>query len=49
MLAGRLPNERDNLVRWLREPQALKPGSAMPDLGVTERDARDIAAYLLRR
>jgi mono/diheme cytochrome c family protein len=48
MLAGRLPNDRDTLVRWLRDPQALKPGSAMPDLGVTERDARDIAAYLLR-
>jgi mono/diheme cytochrome c family protein len=49
MLAGRLPNGPENLERWLRGPQAVKPGSAMPDLGVTERDARDIAAYLLRR
>lgn len=46
LLAGRLPNTPENLRRWLREPQAIKPGSAMPDLGVGERDARDIAAYL---
>lgn len=35
-----------NMVRWLRHPQAVNPRSAMPDLGVTERDAHDIAAYL---
>jgi mono/diheme cytochrome c family protein len=46
MIAGRLPNTFDNMVRWLREPQAVDPLTAMPPLGVTERDARDIAAYL---
>lgn len=46
ILAGFLPNTPDNLVRWIREPQKLKPGTAMPDLGVAERDARDMAAYL---
>lgn len=46
LIAGRLHNTRDNLARWLVEPQAVKPGSAMPDLGLHERDARDIAAYL---
>ena len=45
-IAGVLPNTSDNLVRWLREPQRVKPGSAMPDLGVTERDARDMATFL---
>lgn len=45
-IAGVLPNTPENLVRWLRHPQAVNPRSAMPDLGVTERDARDIAAYL---
>ncbi|WP_137787801.1 c-type cytochrome [Sphingomonas sp. 3P27F8] len=51
LLAGKLPNTPDNLVRWIREPQAISPGTGMPDTGVTERDARDIAAYLytLRR
>jgi mono/diheme cytochrome c family protein len=46
MIAGILPNNPGNLERWLREPQVVSPESAMPDLGVTERDARDIAAYL---
>jgi cytochrome c2 len=46
LIAGMLPNTPENLVRWLREPQKLNPRTAMPDLGVTERDARDIAAYL---
>jgi len=46
-VAGYLPNTPANLVRWLRAPQQIKPHSAMPDLGVTEQDAIDIAAYLL--
>jgi mono/diheme cytochrome c family protein len=45
-IAGVLPNTPENMVRWIRHPQAVNPKSAMPDLGVTERDARDIAAYL---
>ena len=45
-IAGVLPNTPGNLVRWVREPQAVKPGTAMPDLGVSERDARDMAAFL---
>ncbi len=45
-LAGVLPNTPDNMLRWLRSPQSVDAGSAMPDLGVSERDARDIAAYL---
>ena len=45
-IAGVLPNTPENMVRWLRHPQAVSPNSAMPDLGVSERDARDIAAYL---
>jgi mono/diheme cytochrome c family protein len=46
-VAGLLPNTQENLVRFLREPQGVHPASAMPDLDVSERDARDIAAYLL--
>ena len=45
-IAGVLPNTPQNMVRWLRHPQAVNPHSAMPDLGVTERDAGDMAAYL---
>lgn len=45
-IAGVLPNTPANMVRWLRDPQRYDPNSAMPDLGVNERDARDMAAYL---
>jgi mono/diheme cytochrome c family protein len=45
-IAGVLPNTPENMVRWLRQPQAVNPKSAMPDLGVSEGDARDIAAFL---
>jgi len=46
-IAGQVPNLPPHLVRWLQDPQALVPGTGMPDLGVTEADARDMAAYLL--
>jgi len=45
-LAGHFPNVPQEMIEWIRWPQRLKPGSAMPDLGVGDRDARDIAAYL---
>jgi mono/diheme cytochrome c family protein len=46
LIAGTLPNTPDNLALWLRETQRVKPMTAMPQLGVGEQDARDIAAYL---
>jgi cytochrome c1 len=48
MLGGVLPNTPENMVRWIRAPQQHSPLTAMPDLGVTERDAVDIAAYLAK-
>ena len=48
-LAGRLANTPEAMIEWLRAPQRHAPGSAMPDLGVTERDARDMAAFLATR
>jgi len=47
-IAGQLPNTHENLVGWIRHPQAVSPGTAMPDLGVGERDACDMAAFLER-
>ncbi|WP_414474518.1 c-type cytochrome [Microvirga sp. M2] len=44
--AGVLLNTPANMITWLRNPQEVKPLSAIPNLGVSERDARDIAAYL---
>jgi cytochrome c2 len=46
MLGGVLPNSPENLARWIRTPQAFAPLSAMPNLGLSEADARDIAAFL---
>lgn len=45
-IAGVLTNSPENMVRWLRNPKEVDSLSAMPDLGVTEKDARDMAAYL---
>ena len=45
-IAGRLANTPSNLITWIRNPQGVDPGNVMPDLGVSPRDARDIAAYL---
>jgi len=45
-LAGTLSNNRPNLQLWIQHPQQLHPGSAMPELGVTPADAKDIAQYL---
>lgn len=46
LLAGSLPNTPENLIRWIRDPQSIQPGTAMPQMGVTEQDGQDIAAYL---
>ncbi|MEO7986221.1 MAG: c-type cytochrome [Gemmatimonadales bacterium] len=45
-IAGQVTNNADFLVRWITVPQAIEPGTAMPNLGVTDGQARSIAAYL---
>ncbi|MGP0174193.1 c-type cytochrome [Pseudomonas sp. NCHU5208] len=45
-LAGLLPNDEAHMVRWLQSPQAVDPRSAMPDVGLSTAEARDIAAFL---
>lgn len=45
-LAGRLPNTPENMARWIAHPQQVEPGTAMPEMGVTPADSRDIVAYL---
>ncbi len=46
LIAGSLPNTEEALVQWIRNPHRVDPESAMPALGVSEADARDMAAYL---
>ena len=45
-IAGELPNTPENLVRWVRAPEAVEPATAMPTVGLSEQQARDVAAYL---
>jgi cytochrome c len=45
-IAGRIPNLPDPLAQWLVNPPAMKPGTMMPDLGISQKDARHMAAYL---
>jgi cytochrome c len=45
-IAGRVPNTPDNLVLWISNPPAIDPQTAMPQLGLSDQQARDVAAYL---
>ena len=45
-IGGVLPNTRENMVRWLMDPRAIDPRSAMPALGMTQQEAHDIAAFM---
>jgi len=46
IIAGRVPNTVPNAIRWVRAPQQVEPGTAMPDLGLSAQQARDVVAYL---
>lgn len=45
-IAGVATNAPDNLVQWIVTPQAFSPRTAMPATGISEAEARDVAAYL---
>jgi cytochrome c len=49
IIGGHLSNTPDNMQRWIRDPQHVAPGTAMPDLKVGGQDARDITAFLYTR
>ena len=49
IVAGRLANTPGNMEKWIRDPQRISPGTAMPDLNVGAGDARDITAFLYAR
>jgi cytochrome c2 len=48
-VGGVLTNTPENLVRWIQNPPAVDPKTAMPNVGVTYNDAVDIAGYLYSR
>ena len=46
VIAGKFANNRTTLVRWIMHPQAMMPGVAMPEMGLTQAEATTIADYL---
>lgn len=45
-LAGVQLNTPENLARWLKDPPAVDPKTAMPNVEATDDEVRDISAYL---
>ena len=45
-IAGSIPNQPENMVRFLQNPPAVKPGTLMPALGISEEEARHMAAFM---
>jgi cytochrome c2 len=45
-VGGAVENTPDNLVRWIVNPKAFSARTAMPVTGISESQARNIAAYL---
>jgi cytochrome c len=46
LVAGAARNRPENVIAFLMDPNSVKPGTAMPDLGISEEEARHITAYL---
>ncbi len=44
--AGLVPNTPENMAAWLRDPQAVKPGALMPNLGLSNDDVSALVAFL---
>lgn len=45
-IAGLLNNSPDNMALWLQNPQKVLPGNAMPAMGISQQDSRDMTAFL---
>jgi cytochrome c2 len=47
-IGGVLTNSPGNMIDWIQDPPRFSPETAMPDLNVSEQDARNITAYLFQ-
>jgi cytochrome c1 len=45
-ISGTLPNSPENLMQWIRSPRSIRPQTRMPELGIGDAEARDMATYL---
>jgi mono/diheme cytochrome c family protein len=48
-VGGVARHNTDTLIRWIVAPQSISPRSAMPVTGISEAEARDVAAFLYTR
>lgn len=46
LIAGRLPNQPDTMIAFVRDAPSLLHDTAMPPMPLPETEARDVAAYL---
>jgi cytochrome c oxidase subunit 2 len=46
LASGVIPNGMDNLRAWIKEPDAIKPGSLMPNMQLTPRQLDEVVTYL---
>jgi cytochrome c oxidase subunit 2 len=46
LAAGMKPNDKENLQKWIANPQEIKPGCLMPAFGLSERDLDRVVRYL---
>jgi cytochrome c1 len=45
-IAGKVNNSPESLIHWIQDARSIDPKTAMPSTQISDRDARDIAAYL---
>ncbi len=45
-IAGTLPMNDDNLKKWLKDPPAVKPGTVMPNLSLSDQEINSLVAFL---
>jgi cytochrome c2 len=45
-IAGTVANTPNTLIRWIENPRAIDPKTAMPVTGLSQDEARHVAAYL---
>ncbi len=46
VIAGYFPNNRENMIHWITRPQSMLPRNAMPDTGLSQAQAEQVADYL---
>jgi len=46
MIAETIPNTPENMKRWITNPTTIKPGTMMPPLGLSDKEADDLVAFL---